>query len=181
MAKAARHPNDRYLTPALLTRQLLERVNLRGTILEPCAADMAMARELSSPLRTVLASDIDPSQPTTFHGDAADPAFWRRFGCDWVVTNPPFKLAETILPLAYDAAREGVAFLLRLTYLEPCNGRAQWLAEHADNLSDLIVFNPRPQFRLDTRSTDSATVAWMVWQKKAGPGTAVHFVHGWNQ
>ena len=95
--------------------------------------------------------------------DATKREFWTRWvsSIDFVVTNPPFSLASSILPLAYEHARVGVAFLLRLSYLEPCRDRADWLVQHP--LTKLIVL-PRISFTGD-RKTDSVTCGWFVWIK----------------
>ncbi len=58
-------------------------------------------------------------------------------------------------------ARVGVAFLLRLSYLEPCWDRADWLVQHP--VSKLIVL-PRISFTGDHK-TDSVTCGWFVWVK----------------
>jgi hypothetical protein len=78
------------------------------------------------------------------------------------VTYPPFDLASKILPLAYEHSPWGVAFLLKLDYLEP---HGDWLIEHADSLRYIIAMNPRPRLRADICGTKYASVAWMVWQK----------------
>jgi hypothetical protein len=84
-----------------------------------------------------------------------------------------------ILENAYRAAHVGVAFLLRLSFLEPTNGRAAWLQAHEAELSHLLIFgSPRPSFTDDGR-TDSATVAWMVWRRGWTGRTQVRFVTGW--
>ncbi|MBL1176930.1 MAG: hypothetical protein FWK01_17885 [Pantanalinema sp. GBBB05] len=55
--------------------------------------------------------------------------------------------------------------LLRISFLEPCRDRAEWMAKNADQLRYVIPVNPRPQFRADIKGGDSFTVAWFVWVK----------------
>lgn len=156
-----RRVNDFYPTPEWATRELLERVAVYGTVLEPCVGAGDMAAVLRNHLMVrVLTNDLDRNHPADYHEDATDPAFWRRFGdsLDWVVTNPPFIVADRILPLAVRYANH-VAMLLRLTYLEPCEGRALWLA---NNPPSALIVLPRISFTGDGK-TDSATCAWMVW------------------
>ena len=162
--RKARIQNDFYETAEGLTRALLRRCPELTTaqILEPCAGEGAIARLFPN----CLTNDVDPLRPCDYALDATDPTAWSEFGTmDWVVTNPPFSHASQILPLALEHACEGVAFLLRLTYLEPCSDRADWLLQHADQMRFCLPCNPRPQFRQDTDSTDSATVAWLIWLK----------------
>lgn len=172
-----RHQNDFYETPGKLTRELLNRVTISGTILEPCAGSSAITKVLREyPYsNTVLESDRAWQDRRYHPTDATTEEFWQYWrshlqdnypeqGLQWVVTNPPFNQAHLILPLAYEYCDRGVAFLLRSTYSEPCKNRAQWLIDHADNLRSRLDINPRPKFRLDA-GTDSATVTWFVWDK----------------
>lgn len=175
--KRERVLNDFYPTPAPVTRLLTRNTNLSGTIFEPCAGHNAITDVLQQEPRVtrVLSSDLlwplpkghIPGGHST--NDATDPLFWLewigRGPIDYTVTNPPFSVAEDIPPLAYDASEKGVAFLLRLSYLEPCNGRYSWLVQHADQLRKVIIINPRVAFRTDTKGTDSVTCAWFVWEK----------------
>ena len=79
------------------------------------------------------------------------------------MSNPPFGAAPRIVPLAVEHAVAGVAMLLRLSYLEPCENRSQWLSEHPP--TRLIVL-PRISFTGDGR-TDSVTCGWFVWERHA--------------
>lgn len=156
--------NDFYPTQKRLVDLLLAKVKIEGTVFEPCAGDGAIARHFPN----CITNDLHPREEiaTDFTLNAADPDSWLVFPqCDWVVTNPPFKLASEILPLAFDRASVGVAFLLRLTYLEPTKNRGDWLQEHSDSMTHLIPVSPRPRFRYDTKGSDSVTCAWFVWQK----------------
>jgi len=129
----------------------------------------------------VITNDLDVTHTADYHDNACDgkAMIWGR-PIDWVVTNPPFSDAAAILPIAFEQARVGVAFLLRLTFLEPCPNRGEWLRLNARHMTHLIVFGqPRPSFT--GAGTDSATVAWMVWNKKRlYQGCHTHFVTGWQ-
>lgn len=171
----SRRPRDFYETDPRLTEALLNRVAISGRVFEPCAGDLAIARLFPD----CLTNDIDLMRPTVLHFDATIPAAWPGNRFEWVVTNPPFGAAAAILPIAYEWAKGGVAMLLRLSFLEPANGRGAWLQKHSEYLSDLIIFNPRPSFT-GNGSTDSVTAAWMVWRKAVAGGTRVHFVTGWR-
>lgn len=120
---------------------------------------------------------IDGANP-----DSEDPEFTRP---DWVITNPPFTSAPQILPLALEHCFVGVAFLMRLSYLEPAGNRGDWLQTYSDQMRHLIVFGqPRPSFTGNGRH-DSCTVAWMVWQKNwswnaLGVASPFQFTAGWR-
>ena len=95
--------------------------------------------------------------------DATHPDSWElEDNIDFTITNPPFNLAHEILPLAYKHSKYGIAMLLRLSYLEPCENRGTWLVENP--VSKLIVM-PRISFTANGK-TDSVTTAWFVWDKR---------------
>jgi hypothetical protein len=171
----ARREKDFYPTPARLVDALRQRVEIGGVVYEPCAGDLAIANCFPG----CLTNDVDITRPTMLHVDATRPEAWAGIECAWVVTNPPFNQAAAILPLAYECATVGVAFLLRLTFLEPTEKRGEWLQAHRQELAHLIIFGQsRPSFT--GKGTDSATVAWMVWKKQRPWGTLTDFVVGWD-
>jgi len=127
-------------------------------VAEPCVGTGDLVRGRDDVAWT---NDVDPQRPATYHLNAASPASWDEFPkVPWVVTNPPFNLAHKILACALQHATEGVAFLLRLSFLEPTDARGDFLARHPPRR--LIVL-PRISFTGDGK-TDNVTCAWMVWQ-----------------
>lgn len=109
---------------------------------------------------------------TDNHFDAATDALWHNVGkFDWVIGNPPFSQLEPILERSLAHSARGVAFILRLTALEPAckrSERGELLDYFADNMRFIMPFSgPRPSFTEDGK-TDSVTTAWFVW------------MHGWS-
>jgi hypothetical protein len=183
----ARQPLDFYPTPSLLTWALLGSHRFvpwrnKATVLEPCNGEGAISDVLkeSGLFRLVDTADIDETKPAALTMDAADPGAWSRMArYDWIITNPPYNQAPAILPLAFQNCRVGMAMLLRLSYLEPCDNRVKWLAEHPP--AKLIVFNPRPRFRADTSGSGSVTSAWFIWHRFGGNlGTDIEFCTNWR-
>lgn len=156
-----RRPFDAYFTPSSAVETLLKHVSIEGRVLECCSGDGAIARPLKSHGCQVDTNDFNFEMPAALCFDATDPCEWRFVTHDWVVSNPPFKGASQIVPLAFNAAKIGVAMLLRLSFLEPCEDRADFLSQHPP--TQLIVL-PRISFTGDGK-TDSVTCAWMVWNK----------------
>jgi len=155
--------NDFYPTDHGFTRVMLESlpVTLSGPILEPCAGERDIVEILRQSGLQVEDTDIIDSPGM----DATTDEYWSDRAPDWTITNPPFNQATKILQQAYQNSRRGVLIFLRITYLEPCPDRAEWLDAHADQLRWCQVVNPRPIFRADTNKTDSATCVWLLWDK----------------
>jgi hypothetical protein len=79
---------------------------------------------------------------------------------DWVVGNPPFGDAAAHVRKALALRpRYGVAFLLRLGFLESEKRRAFWLE---NPLSEVHVLTRRPSFTVS--GTDSAAYGFFVWR-----------------
>lgn len=200
---------DFYPTPDFATEELLKRVSIDGTIFECCVGDGRMARVLARHLevkaasenglrgrrigqvvRRVITNDIDRRRKADYHRDATKLRSWRAFpSCDWVVTNPANNVARFILPLAYEHARVGIAFLLRLSYLEPTLNRYKWLIAHKPHG---VIITPRisfaikktvhppsekyPKGRTVISKTDSMTTVWCIWYKQRGLAQFIDFI-----
>lgn len=164
VAREERREHDFYETAPWMTRALRSRIPITGTVLEPCAGRGAIGAVLALDMRIERIVNNEPYQPEPaipywYQLDATAPASWAKFpAVDWVVTNPPFNKASAIVPLAHAHARIGVVMLLRLSWLEPTDDRAEFLAAHPP----AVIGLPRHDFRGDG-STDSVTSAWMVW------------------
>lgn len=185
---------DKYYSPDGLIQALLDQIEIAGEVLDPSAGDGRMAEIITEETPAwVYTADLDPGSGIDYNRrfDATARSNWEAIvndlfdeGISWTITNPPFNQAHLILPLAWENSRIGVAFLLRLSWLEPCGNRADWMKEHADHLTNVIVFNPRPQFR-DEPGGDQVTVAWFVWRKdfswqKLGLPCPFTFITDWR-
>ncbi|MDX2098186.1 MAG: DUF3102 domain-containing protein, partial [Leptolyngbyaceae cyanobacterium bins.59] len=195
-SRKERIEGDKYYSPDGLIRALTDQIEITGEALDPCAGDGRMANFLTEETRAyAFMADLKPKYSFDYAEpfDATLRSNWEAivqevFEGDipeWTITNPPFNQAHQILPLSWEFSLVGVAFLLRLSWLEPCGNRAEWMKEHADHLTNVIVFNPRPQFREDTNGGDQVTVAWFVWRKnfswqKQGLPCPFTFITDWR-
>jgi hypothetical protein len=171
-----RREHDFYSTPEYMTRALLSRIPIHGHVLECCAGLSAITNVLSENLIRptwlptdphIIVTENEPYQDSltaTWRLDATQPASWSTWGYyDWIVSNPPFVHANTIVPLAVAHARIGVAMVLRLSWFEPTEERAAFLKAHPP----AVIVLPRHDFR-GNGQTDSVTSAWFVWLADAG-------------
>lgn len=177
--------NDFYPTPWQITEALLNRVDVFGAVLEPCAGNGAISDLLEERDGVdVWATDLTYRQLVP--RDATTQKFWDHWGKhDWVITNPPFNCAAEILAHAWKHSTVGCAFLLRLSFLEPTNQRADQLKALADSMTHLIPVSPRPKFRRDKSGSDSVTCAWFVWDhrwswEENGIDCPFQFLAGWR-
>ena len=161
---------DFYETPAWATASLIHFApEIRGAVvMEPCSGRDAIARELRKVHCRVHTNDIDATHPAETHHDATQASYWQSLRVpgtsdrcfDWIVTNPPFNIAFQMLVLAYEHAKDGVAFLLRKSFMEPTEARGPWLSAHPPNR---IIGLPRHAFR--GGATDSVSSDWFIWDK----------------
>lgn len=168
--------NDAYYTPEPFITELLARVpGIGGIILEPCAGDGAISHLLEAhvppgpTLPEVWTNDIDTklADILDYNMDATKPEIFELVNPDWVVTNPPYNkgLMPDIVKNALQFAYQGVAMLLRLSFLEPTIERDGWLVE---NPPDLLIVTPRFSFKRNGK-TDSVTTAWFIWYNQPRP------------
>lgn len=163
--KKKRQENDFYATPGWAVETLLKTYpGIEGDILECCAGANDITSTLRKRFSLVTTNDLDPSRDTDYHFDLSTTLGWMCIPDrpDWIITNPPFCHAPSMVPLAYDFAKVGLAMFLRLSFLEPCDNRSDFLLTHS--LSKLIVL-PRISFTGDGE-TDSTTCAWFIWDKR---------------
>ena len=113
--KANREPNDFYPTPPEGTTALLSRESFTGQIWEPACGDGAISKVLIDAGYDVLSTDL-VDRGYGQHG--VDFLMEHGRVVDNIVTNPPFKLAEQFLLHALPRARNKVALLCRLAWLE---------------------------------------------------------------
>lgn len=158
---------DDFPTPPWATRALIKHVigedAVKGlTCLEPACGRGYMARPLSEFFRTVEAADA-------YHYGFAPVRDFLTFpykakSHDWVITNPPFKLAEEFVHRALLVARTGVAILARTVFLESV-GRYQTIFRNRPP-SIFAQFServPMVKGRVDEKASTATGYAWFVW------------------
>jgi hypothetical protein len=117
---------------------------------------------------TCVTNDLNHLVKSHYHMDASSSDFantWKETVAaehglvDWVITSPPYgSNAAKCVASAMRLARRGVAMKLRITFLEPCNDRAQLLRDYP---VDLLVSMKRDGSR--GKSNDTVCEGWFVW------------------
>lgn len=166
--------DDLYETPAVAVQALMHAEKLPHRLWECAAGRGAIVDVLRAGGHEVLASDlVDYSEPTHFPRRDFLMEHKVPTGCEAIVTNPPFKLADEFVRHALDLCPR-VIMLLRLAYLES-QGRTDIL-EHR-GLARVHLFRKRlPMMHRDgyTRTSKQGSsaipFAWFVWDRAhSGP------------
>jgi hypothetical protein len=176
-------------TPPWATRALCEfledldggpRSLQRSTCWEPACGEGHMARPLAEYFGHVRASDVH--RFGDFH-DLADftlaPMVAGEIACvDWVMSNPPFKLALAFIKAAAASARHGFAMLVRGAFLESEDRHQQlWsvfpptyvlhFAERVVMLEGRLVqtgtVDPFAE-KAGTKASTATAYVWLVWR-----------------
>lgn len=173
---------DDFPTPPWGTRALCEMLTRHGFALsdlrawEPAANRGHMARPLQEYFAEVAASDIhdygvgygvaDFLWPT----DETVPPF------DWIITNPPFRLAEQFIYTARSRAKVGVAVLCRSAFAEGIDRYEKLFSQTPPTFVWQFVERlPMVKGKIDAEVASATAYAWFVWVK-GRPGPTVY---GW--
>jgi len=170
---------DDFPTPPWASRALIEHVigpdNVRSLhCLEPACGRGHMASVMAEYFACVSASDIafyGYAPPRDFLGYQQDEQF------DWIITNPPFKLAEDFALLALERARVGVALLVRTVFIESV-GRLERIFSrfpptYVAQFSERV---PMVKGRLDKKASTATGYAWIIWQKPLADHTRLVWI-----
>ncbi len=160
---------DDFPTPPWATRALLEHVIGGGcvagmTCLEPACGAGHMSKVLKEYFSEVRSSDVadygyGPVRNFLSHGYPAN-------SYDWVITNPPFRLAEEFVLRALNVSRSGVAILARTVFLES-SGRYRAIFQNTPptKFAQFVERVPMVKGRLDRTATTATGYCWLVWDK----------------
>lgn len=179
---------DAFYTPDDVARACVATIadDVRGRcVLEPHAGGGAFVRALLGHTTDVWAMDLNLQAPALAPGGAPGrmcgdfltdlpTGLGGAWGGDppaWIVGNPPYNEAEAHARRALTTASAGVAFLLRLAFLEGAKRRAFW-REYPP--AEVHVLVSRPSFT--GGGTDSAAYGWIVWRKGHVGPAHLHFL-----
>jgi len=156
---------DDFPTPPWATRALPEYVIApKGSCLEPACGRGHMSAALAEYFDKVTSSDIADYG----YGSVAEflGSRYAASSFDWVITNPPFNLAEKFIARSMEVARIGVAMLTRTVFIES-KGRYERLfkSNRPSRVAQFVERVPMVEGRLDRYASTATGYAWLVWQK----------------
>lgn len=165
---------DFFPTPPWATRSLFKHVltDLPRSLIvaDPCAGQGHMVGVLRELFDQVIASDVfDYGQGHligSFVGQGADvvelPA-----PIDWFFANPPFNLAFDFLMRALELARQGVALLLRTSWVETHDRYHDVFEKNAPAyIAQFSERVPMTKGRWNPDASTATAYAWFIWRKQ---------------
>ena len=160
---------DDFPTPPWATRGLIEHIIgpkqqfKHQTCLEPACGAGHMSKVLGEYFDRVISSDKFDYDYGVLH-DFLDDG-WSPHPVDWVITNPPFRLAEEFIHKSLRIARCGIAILARTVFIESI-GRYDRLFQHMppSKFAQFAERVPMVQGRLDKKASTATGYGWIIWE-----------------
>jgi hypothetical protein len=181
---------DCYSTPSCAITALLRVERIPRRVWEPCAGHGNIVNVLRAAGHEVIASDIaDYGIPTHFANRDFLAETKLPAGCECVLTNPPYQVAEQIITHALELSPL-VIMLLRLAFLEGGTGR-QHKHELRRHVLDEIpparihVFDRRlPMLHRDgwrgRKANSGMAFSWWVWKRGHTGPTVIDRISWWR-
>lgn len=150
---------------------------------EPACGEGHMAMPLGESFGEVIATDIH-DYSGTFAAQAGvadflfDPLLFRQFGPapDWVITNPPFRLAEQFIRQGLQVCTMGCAFFVRSAFLEGVGRYQSLFSDHPPGwIYQFSERVPLRKGRLDRGLSTATSYCWLVFPKSRPSRTEFHW------
>ncbi len=177
----ARDSLDDFPTPPWAVRALLEMLFDGQLIIDPltCWEPACNRGHMVGPLKEfftyVRASDVHDYQCGYEVLDFLYPTLEPKQ--DWVITNPPFRLADQFIARACQLARRGVAMFVRTQFLE---GIARFNTLFSVNPPTMVCqFTERVVIhrgRLVKDGSSATAYCWLVWEPTGSPHTRFRWI-----
>lgn len=178
MARRTEPPDslDFFPTPPWATRALVESVFDRlgisiehSNVWEPACGQGHMSKVLKEYCHNVLESDVHDygigAAVGSFVGQGLD-VMASPARLDWVITNPPFNLAEEFVERAVCEAKANCALLLRTAWLE---GAERWRNIFGrippTHVAQFVERVPMTRGRWDPQASSATAYSWFIWQR----------------
>lgn len=160
---------DDFPTPPWATRALIEHVigptRVSGlSCWEPAANRGYMAGALWEYFDYVLESDIHDYRGEGAVIDFLSVGAEETLKVNWIITNPPFNKAQQFIEKAQNIATDGVAMLVRTSFLEGImRYQTMFMANPPDIVAQFSERVPMVRGRYDPKASTATSYCWMVW------------------
>ena len=150
---------DFFPTPPWATRAICEAHKFEGSIWEPACGDYHMSNTLKEYNDNVTATDLIYG-----HDFLLDKPLK---GMDWIITNPPFNMAEEFIHKSLEYCNRGAAFLLRINFLATAK-RYRTLYSITPP-AKIFQYTDRIQFNateVNRKGSTAVDYTWIIWDKQ---------------
>lgn len=165
-----RQVDDFYATPSDTTKKILDKLELKGSILEPACGQGHISEVLKEyyPNAKVISTDLVDRGYADEIKDFLNDDFEK---VDNVITNPPFKYAKEFVIKGLEISNDKVIMLLKIQFLES-KSRKEFLENSP--LKYIYVFSERQNTMKDGSPinplngkpwSSTMLLAWFVWEK----------------
>jgi len=175
----SRDSADDFPTPPWATRALFEHVingkfSKHHSALEPACGRGYMSNVITEYVGSVESRDkfdYGFGQKSDFLNNEETKNF------DWIITNPPFKDAESFILKSLDICNVGCAFLVRTVFLESVGRYNRLFSKFPPSaFAQFVERVPMVKGRLDSKASTATGYAWLVWHKTADSATNVVWI-----
>ncbi|MDD3041294.1 hypothetical protein [Bacteroides sp.] len=158
--------SDFYPTPPEATQALIDFLGIpKGRVIwEPACGEGHMSEVLVRNGYTVISTDLNECCGTS----GIDFTTADLTPCDWIITNPPFNLAEQFIRKAWSFEKP-FALLLKSQYW---HSKKRYPLFRECTPSFILPLTWRPDFMFKTRGSGSPLmdVMWCVWNESSSDG-----------
>lgn len=161
---------DDFPTPLWATRALLEHVlkfELNDSVWEPACNRGFMARPLFEYFDKVWATDIHDYgyEEMLDQHDFLMPFVTQQIKPDWIITNPPFRLADQFVLRAREVASKGCAFIVRSAFLEGITRYNELFSKTPPSIiAQFCERVPMVKARIDPQVSSATAYSWLIWE-----------------
>jgi hypothetical protein len=159
---------DFFPTPPWATRALFEYcINVVALpVWEPACGNESMVRAIVEYGAPVWASDVHNYGTGHVVHDFLQPYIHPEIMPypEWIITNPPFRLAEQFVHRGLEIASRGVAILVRSVFIESVGRYESLFRDRPPALMAQFVERvPMVKGRLDKVASTATAYCWLVW------------------
>lgn len=157
---------DFYPTPPEATIALLDFLNLEKScvIWEPACGEMDMAEVIQQEGYSVIATDL-----RTGHDFLTAPMR----DCDWIITNPPFSVADKFIERCAEHGKP-FALLLKSQYWHAAK-RTELFRKIKPSFVLPLTWRPNFLFKKKSKASPLMDVMWCVWEPPYASQNTIYY------